>query len=145
MSISNTTNVVRYTGNNTTPTYSYTFKIFDEGDLLVTSMNTSNVETVLTLTTDYTVSGEGEAAGGSITLVAGNLATGYILTIRRVNDIIQVTDIRNQGAYYPSVIEDQLDKIIMIAQQQQNEIDRSPNCLSLQMYLHLILLFLLQW
>jgi len=126
MSISSTTSVVRYTGNNTTPTYSYTFKIFEEGDLLVTSMNTSNVETVLALTTDYTVSGEGESGGGSITLVAGNLATGYILTIRRVNDIVQETDIRNQGAYYPAVVEDQLDKMVMIDQQQQNEIDRSP-------------------
>lgn len=126
MSISSTTSVVRYTGNNTTPTYSYTFKIFEEGDLLVTSMDTSNVETVLALTTDYTVSGEGESGGGSITLVAGNLATGYILTIRRVNDIVQETDIRNQGAYYPSVIEDQLDKLVMIDQGQQNEIDRSP-------------------
>ena len=126
MSISSTTSVVRYTGNNTTPTYSYTFKIFEEGDLLVTSMNTSNVETVLALTTDYTVSGEGDSGGGSITLVAGNLATGYILTIRRVNDLVQETDIRNQGAYYPSVIEDQLDKMVMIDQQQQNEIDRSP-------------------
>lgn len=125
MSISSTTSVIRYTGNNTTPTYSYTFKIFEEGDLLVTSMNTSNVETVLALTTDYTVSGEGESGGGSITLVAGNLATGYILTIRRVNDIVQETDIRNQGAYYPSVIEDQLDKLVMIDQGQQNEIDRS--------------------
>lgn len=126
MSISSTTSVVRYTGNNTTPTYSYNFKIFEEGDLLVTSMNTSNVETVLALTTDYTVSGEGDSGGGSITLVAGNLATGYILTIRRVNDIVQETDIRNQGAYYPAVVEDQLDKMVMIDQQQQNEIDRSP-------------------
>lgn len=126
MSISSTTSVIRYTGNNTTPTYSYTFKIFEEGDLLVTSMNTSNVETVLALTTDYTVSGEGDSGGGSITLVAGNLATGYILTIRRVNDIVQETDIRNQGAYYPAVVEDQLDKLVMIDQQQQNEIDRSP-------------------
>lgn len=125
MSISSTTSVVRYTGNNTTPTYSYTFKIFAEGDLLVTSMDTSNVETVLALTTDYTVSGEGDSGGGSITLVAGNLATGYILTIRRVNDIVQETDIRNQGAYYPAVVEDQLDKMVMIDQQQQNEIDRS--------------------
>lgn len=125
MSISSTTSVVRYTGNNTTPTYSYTFKIFEEGDLLVTKMNTSNVETVLALTTDYTVSGEGDSGGGSITLVAGNLATGYILTIRRVNDIVQETDIRNQGAYYPAVIEDQLDKMVMIDQGQQNEIDRS--------------------
>lgn len=126
MSISSTTSVVRYTGNNSTPTYSYTFKIFDEGDLLVTIMDTSNVETVLALTTDYTVSGEGDSGGGSITLVAGNLATGYILTIRRVNDIVQETDIRNQGAYYPAVVEDQLDKLVMIDQQQQNEIDRSP-------------------
>lgn len=126
MSISSTTSFNQYTGNNSTATYSYTFKIFEESDLLVTKMNTSGVETVLALTTDYTVSGEGESSGGSITLVAGNLATGYILTIRRVMDVVQETDIRNQGSYYPAVIEDQLDKMVMIDQQQQNELDRSP-------------------
>jgi hypothetical protein len=134
VSFSSTTNRVSYTGNGNVDTYSYTFKIFDDDDLLVTVRNTSDVETTLTKTTDYTVTGVGESAGGTIVLVNsaqawldadGDLKSGYILTIRRVLDLIQETDIRNQGAYYPEVIENQLDKMVMLDQQQQDEIDRS--------------------
>ena len=125
MSFSSTTSRNNYTGNNSTATYSYTFRILSSADLLVTIRDTSDVEETQVLTTDYTVTGVGTAAGGTITLVAGNLATGYILTIRRVLEITQETDIRNQGAFYPEVHEDQFDRGVMISQQQQDEINRS--------------------
>lgn len=125
MSLSSTTSRNNYIGNNSTDTYYYTFRILDESDLRVTVRDTSDVETELVLTTDYTVSGVGASGGGSITLIDGNLATDYVLTIRRVIEIVQETDIRNQGAFFPEVHEDQFDRGIMIAQQQQDELDRS--------------------
>lgn len=125
MTISSTTNRNDYIGNGATSVYSYSFKIFAESDLLVTKRTTADVETTLVLTTDYTVTGEGETAGGTITLTAGNLPSGYALTIRRVRDLTQETDIRNQGDFYPEGHEDAFDHFIMIDQQQQDEIDRS--------------------
>lgn len=125
MSISNTNSRNNYTGNNSTDTYNYTFRIFNQEDLLVTVRNTNNIETTLTLTTNYTVTGVGSLTGGTIVLVDGNLATGYVLSIRRVVELVQETDIRNQGAFYPEIHEDQFDRQVMMAQQQQDEVDRS--------------------
>jgi len=134
MSLSSTTSRVSYTGNGAVDTYSYTFKVFDEDELLVTVRNTSDVETTLIKSTDYTVTGVGAAAGGTIVLVNssqawldvdGDLKTGYVLVIRRKLPLTQDTDIRNADTYYPEVIEDQFDRQTMIDQQQQDEIDRS--------------------
>ena len=134
MTVSSTTNRNNYTGDGSVDTYSYTFKIFSNTDLRVTVRNTNNVETTLTLTTDYTVTGVGSASGGTVVLVNssqawldgdGDLLTGYEISIRRVRPITQLTDIRNQGSFLPETHEDEFDKGIMIAQQQQDEIDRS--------------------
>lgn len=135
MTLSASTNRNNYTGNGAVNQYSYTFKIFQDSDLEVTVQDTSTpgVETVLSLTTDYTVAGTGDTAGGSITLVnsgqawltGGNLTTGYRLTVRRKVSLVQNTDIRNQGDFYPDVIEDELDKQVMQTQQQQDEVDRA--------------------
>jgi hypothetical protein len=134
MSISSTTNRNDYTATGSVDTYAYTFRIFDEDDLTITVKNLSNVETTLTKTTHYTVTGVGSLTGGNVVLVNGafdwidgdgDLKQDYTITIRRVLDLIQETDIRNQGAFYPEVHEDQFDKLVMIDQQQQDEIDRS--------------------
>ena len=114
-----------YLGNNTTATFTYNFKIFSGSDLKVTKRDISNNEVPLTLATDYTVTGVGEMAGGTIVLVTGNLPTGYRLTIRRNRAILQSTDIRNQGPFYPEVHEDAFDHHTMIDQQQQSEINRA--------------------
>lgn len=134
MSISITTRRVDYTGNGSNSVYAYSFKVFAQGDLLVKVKNsTTAVVTTLTLTTDYTVSGVGSTAGGNVTLVnasqawltAGKLSTGYTLTIRRVVSLIQNTDIRNQGSFFPETHEDAFDYITMICQQHQDDLDRS--------------------
>jgi len=134
MTISSTTNRNTYTGNGAVDTYSYTFRIFSNTDLLVTVKDTSNVETTLSLTTDYTVTGVGEGSGGTVVLVDsgqawldgdGDLLTDYVLTIRRVRPLTQTTDIRNQGDFFPETHEDAFDHGVMIGQQQQDEIDRS--------------------
>lgn len=134
MSLSSVVSRVSYTGNGAVDTYSYTFKVFDQGDLLVTVKDLSDVETTLVIATDYTVTGVGETSGGNVALVnssqawldgGGDLLTGFTLTIRRVSDLVQTTDIRNNGDFYPETHEDTFDKLVMLDQQQQDEIDRS--------------------
>ncbi len=132
--LSITTSKVAYTGNGSVSVYDYTFKIFDDDDLVVTVRNLLSAETILTKTTDYTVTGVGLSSGtrqvtlvssGQAWLTAGKLTSGYLISIRRVNDLIQETDLRNGGTYYPEDVEDQFDKQVMVDQQQQDEIDRS--------------------
>lgn len=135
MSLSSATNRNDYTGNGSTATYAYGFRIFAESNLTVKVRNTSTgVESTLSLTTDYTVTGVGNGSGGNIVLVDNSqawidgssyLATGYTLTIRRVLPLTQNTDIRNQGDFYPEAHEDAFDYSRMVDQQQQDELDRS--------------------
>lgn len=131
--ISSSTSRSTYTGNGNVDTYSYGFRIFSNTDLLVTVRNTSDVETTLVLTTDYTVTGVGSSSGNVVLVNSsqawldadGDLKSGYILTIRRVRPLTQDTDIRNQGQFYPETHEDTFDHLVMIDQQQQDELDRS--------------------
>lgn len=125
MSIASQTSRVDYVGNGNTSEYDFTFLIFSESDLLVSVRDADDVQTTLVLDTDYTVDGVGDANGGSITLLAGNLDSGNVITIRRVRELTQETDIRNQGEFFPETHEDTFDHLIMVDQQQQDEIDRS--------------------
>ena len=133
MSIASETNRNNYIGNGAALTYSYTFKIFNDDELRVTVKSTLDVETTLTLNTHYTVTGAGSNSGGSISLVNGAfdwinstfLKSGYALTIRRDLELIQETDIRNQGEFFPEIHEDVFDRLTMLDQQQQDELSRS--------------------
>lgn len=134
MTIESTIHRDDYTGNGSTNEYDFTFKTFSDTDLLVVVADTAGTETTLVLNTDYTVDGAGDDAGGSITLLDasqdwidddGFLETGYALVIKRVRPLLQETDIENQGPYYAHLHENAFDHFIMIAQQQQDQIDRS--------------------
>lgn len=134
MSLSSSVRRNNYTGTGLVSVYAYTFKVFAQADLVVKVQKISDgTVTTLTLTTDYTVSGVGATSGGNITLVnasqawltAGKLSSTYNLMVRRVVDIVQNTDVRNQGEFYASIHEDEFDKLTMIDQQQQDQLDRS--------------------
>jgi hypothetical protein len=125
MTVSTSSNRADHTGNGSASTFSFTFRIFANTDLLVTKADADGVETVLTLTTDYTVSGAGSYNGGSITLVAGALPSGHTLTILRELDITQETDLRNQGSFFAETHEDVFDRHTMVMQQLQEQIDRA--------------------
>lgn len=126
----------RYVGNGTSADYDYPFRIDDDShvELTITTPGGEELDT-LVLDTDYSVDPDtiGEDAGGTITLIdtgqefidgSGFLDDDYVLTMRRSVPLTQETDIRNQGPYHPEIIEDELDRQIMVDQMQQSEIDR---------------------
>lgn len=137
MTVSSTTRRNDYDGNGTTATYAFTFKVFAASHLQVVVRNDSTlVETVLTLTTHYTVASSGinNPSGGNVVLVAGSFAwldssnylkTGYSMTIRRVPPFTQLTDIRNQGSFFPETHEDQFDLFMHILQYLLDDVTRS--------------------
>ena len=135
MSFSSTTNRTSlFTGTGSNTTFAYSFYIQDDDDIRVVVRNTLGVQTVLTKTTDYTVTGAGAAAGGNVVLVDANqawldsssngLKLNYKLLVRRKLSHVQTADVRNQGEYYPEYIEDALDRIVMAQQSLQDEVDR---------------------
>jgi hypothetical protein len=116
-----------YNGNGVTAAFDYDFQIQAASELLVTRQNADETETVLTLTTDYTVSGVGADAGGQITLVSPSTAlpTGTKLVIQFDGDFNQSNDYSNQGAIQLGVLEQALDKITMHLRQLKEIADRA--------------------
>ena len=135
MSLSSTTARSSFTGEGTTATYAYGFRIFAQTDLLVIVKKISTgAETTLTITTDYTVTGVGETSGGNVVLVnaaqawldgSGFLLATYTLSIIRDPSLVQNTDIRNQGTFYPETHEDAFDYQMMAIQRHEDKLDRS--------------------
>jgi len=134
MTVATTTHRADALGNGAAKVYPFAFRILSADDLLVSVEDTAGTLYTLARTTDYTVSGVGAYAGGSITLVdndqawldaEGDLKTDYRITIRRRLTITQLTDLRNRGGFFPEDHETAFDRLTMIALQQQDEIDRS--------------------
>ena len=118
-----------YIGSGAAATFPFDFKVFTTADLKVVQLQLStSTETVLALTTDYTAilnADQNSNPGGSITLTAGNLASGYNLIITSDVLPLQETDLTNQGGFYPEVINDALDKAVIQIQQIQDAVNRS--------------------
>ncbi len=74
---------------------------------------------VLLNNTQYSISGIGNANGGTVTypLSGSPIAAGTSLTMIRILAYQQLTDLINQGGYYPDVVEAALDYLTMLTQQ----------------------------
>ena len=124
---SNVRKVGPFTGTGAVTVFTFNFKVFQASDLYVVTANSSGVETVLVLNSDYTAtlnSNQDSNPGGSITL-ASALASGNTMIISSTVDNLQPTDLTNQGGFYPSVITDALDRATIQIQQLQEQVDRS--------------------
>ena len=131
MTISSTTMKLQYDCDGSTATFNYTFKIFDDSDLDVIITTAGGVETQLTLTTDYTVTGAGVDAGGTIVLVdpANDAPSGSTLTVMRDVPYTQETDYTEGDDFPAEAHEDALDKLLM---QILQLVDKSNRSLMLQ-------------
>ena len=122
-----------FVGDGATVLFSYTFRIFTDADLLVTIQDTSvtpQTEITLVLTSDYTVTGAGDASGGTITLLlTGQLSSAPSatdnITIQRALPITQPTDYVENDPFPAESHETALDRGRMIDQQLQEELDRA--------------------
>jgi hypothetical protein len=126
MTISSTTVKNSYSGNGTLDTFNYTFKIFANTDIQVIIRDASATETVKTLTTHYTVTGAGNANGGTIVFTTGNIPTNTeTVVIRRASPQTQAIDYIANDPFPAESHEEGLDRSMMAIQQLQEEIDRS--------------------
>lgn len=130
MTISNTTRFAGpFVGNGTASTFPFAFKVFMASDLAVyRTVTSTGIATTLALTTDYTVAlnaDQDSSPGGTVTLVAGNLASGLTLVIASAVPNTQQVILTNQGGFYPEVLNDALDKATAQVQQVQAQANRS--------------------
>ena len=124
MTVSSTTTKNSYSGDGSTTTFAYTFKIFADADLTGILRSAAGTETVQTLTTNYTVTNAGNANGGNVVFVTAP-ASGVTVVIRRNMAQTQSTDYTANDPFPAESHEDALDRLTFIAQQQQEEVDRS--------------------
>jgi len=126
MTISSTTVKNSYSGNGTLDTFNYTFKIFADADIQVIIRDASATETVKNLTTHYTVTGAGNANGGTIVFTSGNIPTGTeTVVIRRASPQTQAIDYIANDPFPAESHEEGLDRSMMAIQQLQEEVNRS--------------------
>lgn len=108
----------QYTASAAQSSFDYSFPIFADADIVV------DIDGVVqTLTTHYTVSGEGNDTGGTVTLVTPATG-GEIVTIYRDTAITRTTDFQQNGPFSSTSFNDQLDKITLILQELENRIGR---------------------
>ena len=116
----------RYTGNGTTDTYAYDFKIFAKTDLVVTKITIADgTEEVLTVDSDYTVTGVGNVGGGTVVLTAGNLSSDYRLVIHSDLTQTQGSDYQENDSFPAETLESNLDRLTILVQDLQVAINRS--------------------
>ena len=124
MALPSITTKVQYAGNNSTTLFPVTFVFYENASLrVILKVDATGVETVQTITTDYTLTG-GDGAVGDLTMVTAP-ATGETLTIKSNLDDIQETVLPLGGKFPSTAVETQFDKNVRLIQQQAEETARS--------------------
>ena len=121
MTVATTTNKISYTGNGSTTVFAYNYRILTDSDLQVYVDGT-----LKSLSTHYTVSGAGDASGGNVTFTSGNTPpdTKKVVIIRNMPQT-QATDYVANDPFPAETHEEALDKLTMIAQDVQKDVDES--------------------
>jgi hypothetical protein len=125
MTVSSTTSKNTYSGDDSTSVFAYTFRILDQSHIKVQFKASDGTLTTKTITTDYTVSGVGDAGGGNVTIVSTVPATGETLILTRNVPIKQETDYTANDKFPAETHEEALDELTMICQQIDEVQDRA--------------------
>lgn len=126
MTITNTNSKAFGLGNSATTIFNYGFLIPDSDSIEVYYVDTSGTINLLSNTL-YTVSGLGNAAGGTVTYpISGSpIASPAYIVICRVVPEQQNSTFTNLATVYPSSIEAALDYVTMICQDIQEQASRA--------------------
>lgn len=128
MTVSSDTNRADFTGNGSTVNFATTFRFLQNSDVkVIQTVIATGVETEQVEITDYTLVGAGLDAGGTVTMLVAppGPPSATTLTIKRDVPLTQQTDYVENDNFPAESHEDALDKLTMIVQQQQEELDRT--------------------
>jgi hypothetical protein len=123
MTVSSSVNKVTYSGNSATTVFPVNYYFLENSHLQVILVS-NNVETVQTITSQYTVTGAGNPAGGSVTMLTPP-PTGTQLIIVRNVPATQETDYLANDPFPAESHERALDKLTMLVQQVELDADRA--------------------
>ncbi len=117
-------------GDGTTTKFAFSVQMTSAADVRVVLTTQSSglyADEDLIANTDYTVdlnADQDDTPGGTITCTTAPL-TGESITILRNIEPTQGASIPNQSAFYPKVLEAALDKLTMLVQQLQTDVNRA--------------------
>lgn len=132
MSIANENNRISLTATATQTTFAYDFKIEANDEIAVYLTPDGNTPSdsvdILTLTTDYTLTGVGDDAGGNIVLTVGSFPTGaaaddVVVAIRAID--YDQPDVYVIGQDNAENLEASIDRMAMRLQRMSEELDRA--------------------
>lgn len=122
---------VVYPGDAVTTEFAFNFAIIQETDLLVQIVNQGGTLHELDLNIDYTVAGTGNSeetttdyTSGTVTIEPAPLS-GETVIIKLNIPLTQLTDYEENSKFPAKSHEKALDKLTLIAKQQQEQLDRS--------------------
>lgn len=119
MTLATTNNTKTYTGDGATVAFSFPYLFYSQSHIIVTVDGV-----VKAIATDYTVSGEGNVNGGTITFLAAP-ANGAFIAIQRIVPYTQETDLENFDGNPADLTEKQFDLFAMADQQIVEQTNRS--------------------
>lgn len=120
MTVTSTTPRIQYTATSGQTDFTVPYEFAADADLAVyqrsAGSDPDDAADILTLTTEYTVSGAGDDAGGTVTLVTG-ATTGDIITIERAMTIDRTTAFTPMGLLKADNFNDEYDNQTLIESQ----------------------------
>ena len=128
MTISTTIIKNSYSGNGSTTSFTYAFNIADEDFIeVIVKTNATGAESVRAIgtgSTNYAVTGVGEAAGGTVVFVTAPTNAESVI-LRRSTTQTQALDLIENDNLPANSLENAFDKNLSIIQELQEQIDRS--------------------
>lgn len=115
-----------YATNGVQTDFVFAFKVFDDSDVVVT-LTADSVDSIATLTTDYTVALNGDQdidPGGTVTMLAA--PDGPTIVITSDMAVEQPAVFVNSGGFFPRVLNDCLDRLTIYIQQFSEMFTRIP-------------------
>lgn len=120
MTVTTTDRIAIYRGNGIATVFPFDFIIPESENLSVSLYDFATGELIEVIAPGaYSVVGLGEETGGTVTypLTGAPVPNTQNVVILRTMPFTQETNIRNQGGFFPEIIETQLDAIVMQIQQ----------------------------
>lgn len=124
MTISTTASRVEYAGNGVTTVFPIPFRFLENSHIIALLVSSSGVSTTWALSTNYTLAGADADGGGTLTALVAP-AVGTRLVIYRDVPATQETDYISGDPFPAESHERALDKLTMLAQQDEESLDRA--------------------
>lgn len=124
MTVSTTQNRVSYAGNGVTTAFSFPYVFFDNADLVVLLVKSGGTVTTAVLGTDYTITGAGLDAGGTVTMTTAPVS-GATLVIYRDPQMTQPQAFVDNDPLPAKSISRGYDRLTLISQRIRELVNRS--------------------